>query len=245
MSQEMPGSVPPLSAETTKNPLERIIGVLFSPKATFEDINRRPDWLVPTILIVLVALATTYVFLSHVDMLELVKAQIEKSGRPVPADEALQPSLKWTPIISYVSVLIFVPVSLLLISGILLMVFSFMLGAETTYKKIFCANAYASMTSLVKSIIAIPILFVKQPTEFGNPADIVQSNLGILIDPSNKGLHALGKSIDLFTLWYLFVLAIGIVGVSKNLVFKKALMTIIILWAIVTAGVVGWAAFVK
>ncbi|MFI5173571.1 MAG: Yip1 family protein [Terriglobia bacterium] len=245
MSQEMPGSALPVQPEPTKSPLERIIGVFISPKATFEDINRKPDWIVPAVLILLVALAITYVFLSHADMLELIKAQIEKSGRPVPPDEALQSGLKVSMIFSYVVVVVVVPLSLVVVSGVLYAIFSFMMGAETTFKKMFAMNAYASMPSLLKSIIAIPILFVKQPTEFGNPADIVQSNLSILIDPSNKALYALGKSIDLFVLWYLIVLAIGVVGVSKNLTLKKSLTTIIIIWAIVVACVVGWAAIKK
>jgi membrane protein, antimicrobial resistance system len=245
MSQEMPGSTSPVSAEPTKNPLERIIGVLVSPKAAFEDINRKPDWIVPAVLILLVALVITYVFLSHADMLELIKAQIEKSGRPVPPDEALQSGVKASMIFSYVVVVVAVPVSLLVFAGVLYAVFSFILGAETTFKKMFAMNAYASMPSLLKSVIAIPILFVKQPTELGNPADIVRSNLSILFDPGNKVLFALGKSIDVFILWYIVVLAIGVVAVSKNVTFKKALTTLVILWLIVVACVVGWAAIKK
>lgn len=243
MSQEMPVSTPPPIESPAKNPFERMIGVLFSPSSAFEDINRKPDWLVPMILILLVALATTYVFLSQVDMLELVKAQIEKSGRPLPPDEALQGSLKFSTIISYGAVLAGVPISYLVLGGILLVVFGFLLGAETTFKKVYCANVYASVPSLVKGLIAIPILFVKQPTEFGNPADIVQSNLGVLFDPTQKALHALGKSIDVFTIWYLLVLAIGLVKVSKGLTFQKALTTLVVLWALVVIAVVGWAAF--
>lgn len=245
MSQEMPESTVPSIEMPTKNPFARIVGVLFSPKATFEDINRKPDWLVPLIVVVLIALISSYVFLSHADLLELVKAQIEKSGRPMPPDEALQGSLKITPIISYGAVLIFVPVGSLVVAGILFVVFSFMLGVETTFKKVFSVNMYASMSGVVKSIIAIPILFVRQPTEFGNPADIVRSNLGILFDSSQKVLLALGKSIDVFTIWYLVLLAMGMVGVSKNLTLKKSMITLIVLWAIVTAGMVAWAAFKK
>jgi Yip1-like protein len=245
MSQEIPGSTSPVSAEPTKNPLERIIGVFVSPKATFEDINRKPDWLVPAILIVLVALVVTYVFTSHADMLELIRNQIEKSGKTAPPDEALQSAVKFSVIISYVSVVVIVPLVMVVVSGILFGVFSFIFGVETTFKKIFAANAYASMPSLLKSVIAIPILFVKQPSEFGNPADVVQSNLSILFDPSNKVLFTFGKMIDLFTIWFLIVLAIGVAGVSKNLTVKKSLTVIIVLWVIVVVCVVGWTAIRK
>jgi hypothetical protein len=243
MTQEMlPTAVPP-TEPAAKNSFARILGVLISPRETFEDINRKQDWLIPLIVIVVLALVSTYVFMSHADVLELIKTQLEKSGRTVPSDEALQGSLKITSIITYVSVLIVAPISLVVVAGILFVVFAFILGAETDFKKVFSANLYASMTSLVKTVIAIPVLFVKQPSEFGNPADVVQSNLGILIDPSQKALHALGKSIDVFTIWYLIVMAIGMVGVSKNLTFKKAMTTMIALWAIVVAIAVTWAAF--
>lgn len=245
MSQEMPGAVPPPSVGSTKNSFERIVGVFFSPKQIFDDINRKPDILVPLALIVLISLATTYVFLTHVDLIELMTQQIEKSGRTVPSPEQLQTAVKITTYSYYGGVIIGTPIILAIYAGILFVIFSFIPGGETTYKKVFSMNLYASLISALKSVLAIPILFVKQLGELGNPADVVQSNLGVLIPADNKALHALGKSLDVFTLWYVVVLAIGLVGVSKNLTFKKALTTLIIIWAVITAGVVAWVAFKK
>jgi hypothetical protein len=243
MSTEMTEN-PEIQRETpTKSSLSRIIGVFLSPKETFEDINRKPDWLIPAILIVLVTLAATFVFMSHADMGDLINQQLEKQGKPPLPAEALEKALPITTVFTYGAIIVGVPISFLLVAGILYMVFSFVLGAETTYKKVFCANIYASMISLLKSLLAIPILFVKQPTEFGNPADVVQSNLGILFDPASKALHALGKSLDVFTIWYLIVLAIGMVGVSKGLTFKNAMITLGALFAIIVVCTVGWMAF--
>lgn len=242
MTQNLEEAAIPPDEEPSKNAIQRIVGVLFSPKSTFEDINRKPDWLIPLILIVLVTLAATYVFMAHADMLELIRAQLEKSGRPVPSDDALAGSAKYAVVFSYISIIVFVPVGMLVVGGVLFMIFSFIMGAETTYKKMFGVTVYASITGIVRTLIAIPILFSKQPSEFGNPADVVQSNLAFLFDPAQKALHALGKSLDIFTVWYIVVLAIGVSAISKGISQSKALVTLLILWALVICAVVGWAA---
>ncbi|MDD5542749.1 MAG: Yip1 family protein [Acidobacteriia bacterium] len=243
MSQNLEEATLPPVEGPNKSMVQRIVGVLFSPKSTFEDINRKPDWLIPLILIVLVTLAATYVFMSHADIMELLRAQIEKSGRTPPPDEALAGSAKYAVIFSYISIIVFVPVGTLVVAGVLFMIFSFIMGAETTYKKMFSVTVYASITGVVRSLIAIPILFTKQPTEFGNPADVVQSNLGFLFDPAQKALHALGKSLDIFTVWYIVVMSIGIAAISKGMAQTKALVALIILWILVICAVVGWAAW--
>ena len=244
MSQEFPSSQPSaIAPEPVKNSFSRIIGALFSPRETFEDVNRKPDWLIPLIVITLVALATTYVFLTHANMADLIAQQIEKSGRPVPGPDQLASAAKIGTITSYVGIILGVPIGSLIEVGLLFVIFNFLLGAETTFKKMFSATMYAAMPGVIKSLLAIPILFVKQPAQLGNPADIVQSNLSLFIDPDNKALFALGKSLDVFTLWSVLLLAFAFTCVSKNLTYKKSVITMIILWAIVVAGMVSWAAF--
>ncbi len=40
---------------------QRVVGVVLSPGQTFEDINRRPSWLLPFVLLLLFNLATNFV----------------------------------------------------------------------------------------------------------------------------------------------------------------------------------------
>ena len=49
---------PPVpDAEPKPNSFQRIIGVLFSPDSTFKSIARRPDWVVPLVLLLVISLA--------------------------------------------------------------------------------------------------------------------------------------------------------------------------------------------
>ena len=61
-----PGSMPAAPAPKP-NSFQRIIGVLFSPDATFASIARRPDWVVPLVLIVVLALVNGILVASHID----------------------------------------------------------------------------------------------------------------------------------------------------------------------------------
>ena len=60
-------ATPVPDAEPKPNSFQRIIGVLFSPDATFASIARRPDWVVPLVLIVIIALANGVLTASHID----------------------------------------------------------------------------------------------------------------------------------------------------------------------------------
>ena len=53
-------SVPTVPAPQTQaaiSPVGRIVGVFFSPKATFEDIVRKPSWVLPVLLLTIFSVA--------------------------------------------------------------------------------------------------------------------------------------------------------------------------------------------
>jgi Yip1-like protein len=245
MSQEMPGSEPSVPVVATKNPLERIIGVFFSPKATFEDINRKPDWLVPLILLVVLTLIMFYVYFMRVDVRGLMVDQFQRADRPMPSEAQLDSIVKGTTIFYYVAALLFPPIIALASSGILFAITNFVFGAETTFKKVFSVRLYADMTFAIKILLTIPLLFAKQVTELGDPTDLVMSNMAWLFPAEAKMAHAFGKTLDIFWLWYIVVVAIGLVGVSKKFTFKKALTGPIVLWVIFMAFSVVSAHFKK
>ena len=49
------------------SPFGRIIGMFFSPKPTFEDIVRKPNWILPTILILVMGFASVIALNLHFD----------------------------------------------------------------------------------------------------------------------------------------------------------------------------------
>jgi len=77
------GTIPAPVAEPQAaiSPFGRIIGVLFSPKATFEDIARKPSWLLPVLISTVLGIASTVVLNQRMDWRDYITQQIEKSPR--------------------------------------------------------------------------------------------------------------------------------------------------------------------
>ncbi len=51
--------VPAAVPQAAISPFGRVIGVFFSPKATFEDIARKPSWLLPLIISTVLGILST------------------------------------------------------------------------------------------------------------------------------------------------------------------------------------------
>src|SRR5258708_20020606 len=60
------------------SPIGRIFGIFFSPKATFEDIVRKPGWLLPVIILAVLGLAVAMGLNQKMNWREFMSQQIEK-----------------------------------------------------------------------------------------------------------------------------------------------------------------------
>src|SRR5215470_10337835 len=71
------------------SPFGRVAGVFFSPKATFEDISRRPSWAAPIVLLTVIGLSLNILMVSKVDWRSFAEEQIMNSpkGQQIPADQ--------------------------------------------------------------------------------------------------------------------------------------------------------------
>jgi len=67
----------------------RLTGVLFSPKATYEDIAAKPSWALPLVIIVVLSVVVVAVFGQRVGWRGLVEKKIAESSRTadMPADQ--------------------------------------------------------------------------------------------------------------------------------------------------------------
>src|SRR6202043_1999503 len=63
------------------SPFGRIIGVFFSPKATFEDIAKRPSWILPGVLMTVLGAGGAFVMNQKVDWRDVASKRIEESSR--------------------------------------------------------------------------------------------------------------------------------------------------------------------
>ena len=55
---------PDAQSQPAISPIGRIVGVFFSPKATFEDIVRKPSWVLPVVLLTLFSIGVSFAIVS-------------------------------------------------------------------------------------------------------------------------------------------------------------------------------------
>jgi len=89
-TEPIPATTASPETEARISPLGRLVGVLFSPKATFEDIARKPSWLLPVICIVVISAISAVGINQKVNWRDYISQQIDKS----PAAAQLSPEQK-------------------------------------------------------------------------------------------------------------------------------------------------------
>ncbi|HEV8074995.1 MAG TPA: YIP1 family protein [Candidatus Acidoferrum sp.] len=216
------------------SPFGRIIGVFFSPKTTFEDIVRKPNWLLPMALILLFSLIAVIALNSHFNWHDYISQQIEKSPRAAQLstdqkERQVEMSAKVSPVFAYVFGLVLPICGLLVIALVLMGAFSIMAGAGTNFKTSLAIVSHAVIpASIVGTILFITVLFLKPVGMFDLENPVATNVAALLPEDASKWLIALGKNIDLLELWKLILLSIGFAAVyPKKLKGGKAFSIIL------------------
>jgi hypothetical protein len=215
-------------------PLQRLVGVLFSPGETFKDINRKPTWLVPMLIAAVVSTAYFF-FLSEkleVGLRESVRKsmteQAQKSGQPPPTPEGIAMGLTITKGGMMIGGAVGTPIAFLVITGAFALGMM-MLGAQTTFKKILSVVAWTSCAiSLVAYTVSAASLMLRDPESLKdiNPQNIEQasaSNLGALLSSDTSPfLRSIAGSLDIFSFWSIALLAIGLAAIAGKRSIKTS-----------------------
>jgi hypothetical protein len=204
------------------SPVGRIIGMFFSPKATFEDIVRRPNWIAPLALIVGLSLMGVIALNSHFDWRGYITQQMEKSPStanlsPEQKQQRIDGGVKMAPIFAYVFGIPAPIIALLVVALVLWGVYNLMAGAGVTFAQSFAIVTHAWVPiTIIGSFIFLLVLFVKPVGSFDLDNPVATNLAALLPEDSAKWLVALGKNIDLFELWKLLLLGMGFAAVNPK-----------------------------
>jgi hypothetical protein len=225
---------PPPAAGPEPNAFQRIIGVLFSPDATLASIARRPDWVLPLVILLIMSLGAGVIIAQHVDFGAAAREAMEqnKNASPEQIDRGVKMAASIGKVATYLSPVLGA-IGLLIIAGVLLLAFR-LFGGEGDFKQAFSVTCYSSMPGVIKSIIMMIIIVAKGgiiPAQ--QLAILVRSNLGFLADyKANPMAFAVLSSIDIFSIWFLALMIIGFAYLARVSRVKSAVI-IISLWLVV------------
>jgi hypothetical protein len=217
--------------------LARIAGVFFEPGKTFEDIGKRPAWFLPLLIIVLSTITFTTVLGQHIGWDHIVRQQVENSSRAAQLsaeqrEQQIAVGARMAPIFGFSTVII-IPLSYVIMSGILLAMTAMMSGG-LKFKQVFAVVCHSGLPGVLFAILGIVVMFLKKPEDF-NINNPLMFNAGAFMDPqsASKFVYSLATSMDLFSFWMIFLIATGLkASAGKRLSFGGALTAVVVPWAI-------------
>jgi hypothetical protein len=147
------------------------------------------------------------------------------------AYEAMRRGMAITPYTTAAAILVFSPLITVVFAGILFAAFNVMMGGDATFKQVFAVLAHASVISALQQMFTGPVNYFRG-------AVTSATNLAALfpmVEPKTFAGRLLAMT-DLFLVWYLLVLAIGL-GVLYRRRTAPIAWTLYGIYAVVVIGV--------
>ena len=230
--------------------VERVVDTYIAPSKTFTDILRDTSWWLPFLLMLIFSVATVQVVSQRVGFDRVAENRLHASPKQeerlneLPPDQRARQmamSVKATKYISYafpVVLLIFFVIYALILWGS----FNFGLGAQTTFPQVFALVFYAALPYVVRSILTIIILYAGNNADAFDQANPVGTNLAYYLPDLAPWLKALLMRVDLFELWNLALITLGMSVIAKK-TLAQAAVVVLGLWTLTTVITVAVTAF--
>jgi len=195
----------------------RLIGVILSPGDTFRSIVAHPTWLGALLTVVLVVAGGNFALLStEVGQAALLDQQIrtaEAWGQTV--TEAQQQKMEeMLPMMRYMtlgSTIVMAPVITFALAGLLFAVFNAGLGGGARYKEVLAVVAHAGAITILATLFTLPLNYARE--SLASPTNLAV--FAPFLDEGSLAARFLGM-IDLFLVWWVVVLAIGLAVLYKR-----------------------------
>lgn len=203
------GAVQP-EGEPSPNLAARLLGVLLSPRATFAAIVDRPRPFGALAVVCLCAsIADGWLVSTELGRQMLLEQQIQSIqafGMTVTDEvyDELAGRLDSAPYFGAASIFVSLPIITFLIAGLVWTTGYVILGAQAPFKAMYAIVTHAGAVTIVQRIFTVPL-------NYARGAMNLPTTLAALLPMIEEGtfVHRTLGLVELFTMWQLFLLAVG------------------------------------
>jgi hypothetical protein len=236
MNQPAPSPAP------AKGLIARAIGIIVSPRATYEDVVRSPKafgiLFLCSLVIGISQGAPQFTERGRQAVLDMQVQQIERmTGQTVTDDmyTQMERRSRFGGYFSVIGVLVFMPVWSLLLTAVFWAIFNALMGGTATFKQVLAVVTHSQVIGALGAAVSAPIQLMQGTMSMSGPF-----NLGALVPmlaETSFVARFLG-SVSVFTLWGLFVLAIGLAVLYKRKTTNIAI-ALFAVYALITAAIIA------
>jgi hypothetical protein len=197
-------------SETVVPPLHRrILDTFVSPGRMFADFGENPPWAGAMAVAVVLAAAAVLLIPEQI-FIEQMENAMSRRGEPVSIDSDPATIAKFGRIMGAIGALVVQPVVTFGIAGALTLVFSLILGGQASYRQHLAVVAHALLITTAGALLALGL-----GTAFGQS---VNFSLALAVPFLDEGsyLYRVLEGIDVFTLWMVSVMALGVSAVDDR-----------------------------
>lgn len=242
------GATPPPDVSPPAGRIEtlpaRAIGVIRRPRATFEVLVAAPRWAdVLALTFVVTAASGAALLQTEVGRLALLD-QWERTalafGQPVDAAQyaALEAATRQGALYAVITAFISGPVVALGLTALLYVIFTGVLRGAATFQQLLAVVAHAGVILALRQVIAAPLNYAGET--LASPTSLVR--MFTMLDEASPLARFLGV-VDLFVVWWIIVLEVGVSVLYRRAVRTLALtfVGIYVALALLLAGIMAVA----
>jgi len=195
----------------------RLIGVVFSPRDAYTAVAAQPKWLGAMAVAGLVMAAAQFIFLStdvgKSATLDQQLSVIKAVGANVTPEmiQQMESRMSIAPYTTAGSFIVILPLWCAIISGLLLAVFTAILGGGATFRQVYAVAAHSFIISAIQQVFSLPIQYARE--ELSSPTRL--SVFFPILDEMGFATYLLA-AIDMFIVWWVINLAIGVAVLYKR-----------------------------
>jgi hypothetical protein len=221
----------------------RLIGVVFSPRDAYTAVAAQPKWLGAMTVSGLIILAANVIFLStevgRSAMLDQQLGAMKAFGMTVTDQmvQQMQAQMAYAPYSTGVSLLVFLPLMCAIVAGLLMAVFTAILGGGATFKQVYAVVAHSMIIGAIQQAFSFPIMYAQE--DMSSPTKL---SVFFPMLPEMSFATYLLAAIDLFYIWSLINVSIGIAVLYKRQTGSIAAVLLGI-YAVIAVIIATWRVF--
>lgn len=218
-------STPALPAEPVVPALsegQRLLYTFTAPSKTMADLRRNASWWIPWLLVSILSIGFAFTVDKKIGWAQIMETQIQSNPKAaeklekVPADQRekiMKMQVMGARVVSYASPVVTL-LGFVVMAGVLLGIFNFGFGAKLRFNEMMGVTAYSFLPSIFNTLLMILVVFFVDPEQFDIKSPLA-TNPGYFVPSSMPLLKGALGAFDVFTLWQLFLIAVGVSQLSK------------------------------